>query len=284
MTQSTASRISLRIGGYRLILFGLTVLISVFIEGNSLAAKTSPDTGAASDITAVNTNSYAEATLPSAAAAASSTNPQPAVSAGAANITAMDTAEQRIIERCASSGEKKSTATSPKARPASPSGGRTILALIAVLGLVGLAALAARRFLLRSRKTGNVKLVDIIARTSIGSRQSLCLVRLADRLLLVGLSPNHMAALDVIDDPEAVARLMGEVARQSSNSISNGFSNLFQREARQFDLAEEETLSEDTFGEEANSSLSADSGWRRARGELTGLLNKVKGLSRLHWR
>ncbi|MBN2212159.1 MAG: FliO/MopB family protein [Sedimentisphaerales bacterium] len=277
MTHSTTYRIVMRLMGLRLIVFSLCFTSFVFATDEPLAANLSADAHIVSDVSL-------DQAKGSVSGAAAPVDDKPVVLSGAANVAAIEKTEQRIIERSSAVGEQKRLASPPRNDKASSfSGWRTILALIAVLGLIGLATLGARRLLLKSRKIGGGKLVDVIARTTIGSRQSLCLVRLADRLLLVGLSPNHMAALDVIDDPETVARLMGDVARQSSDSISAGFGNIFQQESQQFNLTDNEPVADETYAKDANPSLMADSGWRRARGELSGLLNKVKGLSRLHW-
>jgi len=282
MPQSIAYRIGLQLGGVWLIVCSL----SAAVAEEPLVANSSSGLPRTIDVSVSQERGYAveSESAPSPAPLLSSQTHSD-ITVQSADDAAVDAGEQRIIKRSSGTGENASSpASTSDERTTMPSGGRMVLALVAVLGLIGLAALVARRLLvIKNRRSGNVKLVDIVARTSIGPRQSLCVVRLADRLLLVGLSPNHMAALDVIDDAETVARLMGDVARQSSESISAGFSNLFQREARQFDLTENEPVTGETSGEEGNASLPADSGWCRARGELSDLLNKVKGLSRLHW-
>lgn len=60
---------------------------------------------------------------------------------------------------------------------------------------------------LRARRPG---LIQIVSRTSLSNRQSLCLVRVGPRMVLVGMSGDGLRTLDVIDDADLVSRLAGE--------------------------------------------------------------------------
>jgi len=159
---------------------------------------------------------------------------------------------------------------------------RTVLSLILVLVLIVLAAWLYRRFAMGSRSGRINSAIEIITRTTISSKQSVCLVRLDRRLVLVGLSPNHMTSLLVLDDPEDIGRLMGLVEKQSPHSISNSFDKLFHRQARDYNLSSDVTEEElDTQVFDYQDQTSGQ--WSYARRELSGLLNKVKGLARLRF-
>lgn len=166
----------------------------------------------------------------------------------------------------------------PSANNAIPSKERAVAALVAVLGLIALTVFIFRYFAQRQRLTPGGRAIHVVARMGIGPKQSLCLVKLADRILLVGLSPNHMATLDTINDPEQVARLLGQVEKGRPDSISASFDKVFAKETGEYhDEAGahdvEETPLVDSHGQ-----------WHRARHEVTSLLDKVKGLSRLRFR
>jgi hypothetical protein len=72
----------------------------------------------------------------------------------------------------------------------------------------------------------------VISKTPLSARQSLCLVRVGPRLVLIGQSHDTLRALDVIDDPELAARLVGESARRRSDSNQAEFCACLEREAR----------------------------------------------------
>jgi len=160
--------------------------------------------------------------------------------------------------------------------------GRAILSLMLVLALIVLAAWLYRRFTVGSRSGRVNSAIEIITRTTVNPKQSVCLVRLDRRLVLVGLSPNHMTSLLVLDDPEDIGRIMGLVEKQSPHSVSKGFDKLFHRQAQDYNLSTEASDEEpDTQVFDYEDQTSGQ--WSYARRELSGLLNKVKGLTRLRF-
>jgi flagellar biosynthetic protein FliO len=164
-----------------------------------------------------------------------------------------------------------------------PSFWRPFLSLLAVLALIVLCAWLFRRFFPGSQHGRTNSAIEIIARSAISPKQSVCLVRLGRRLLLVGLSPNHMANLSVVNDPEEIALIMGEMEKQMPNSISKTFDKLFHREARQYDdpLGRTEQSLQDGDTEVLEYEQDEPRQWRHTRHELSSLLSKVKGLARL---
>ncbi len=114
---------------------------------------------------------------------------------------------------------------------------RSTLALVAVVALIGLLAWGYRTV------TGNASLplgrprrpgvLEVIARATLGPRQSLCLVRCGPRMVLVGLSGDQVSALDVISDPNLVADLAGEQLRSAAGA--DPFDALLGSEARAYD-------------------------------------------------
>ncbi len=118
--------------------------------------------------------------------------------------------------------------------------------------------------------------IQILTRTPVNSRQSICLVKIGSRLLVVGLSAGHMTTLDTIEEPDEVARILGGIEKSMPHSISNmhAFKGLFKREAGEYDT---ETSTETIVDFDDT----AKPHWQDARDELAGLFNKVKGLARI---
>jgi len=160
---------------------------------------------------------------------------------------------------------------------AGPSLWQTAGSLLIVLALIIAAAYLFRRYLLGSQRKFIPSGMEIIARNNINPKQSLCLVKLGGRLILLGLSPNHMALLHTIDDPEEVAQLIGRLQENKPGSITNSFGKLFHRES---DIYQDDV----SPAEQDNYRNGKNPSWHQARGELSALLDKVKGLSRIRFR
>jgi flagellar biogenesis protein FliO len=90
---------------------------------------------------------------------------------------------------------------------------RTLLALAAVVGLVLLARWlfrgAAGRAALPGRRPGKRQdPLQVVARRGLSSRHQLFLVRLGERLVLVGAGPQGLATLSEVTDPAERDRLL----------------------------------------------------------------------------
>jgi flagellar biogenesis protein FliO len=121
---------------------------------------------------------------------------------------------------------------------------RTLGALAGVVGLIvflawGYRAMAAGHLSLlgKPRRPG---LIEVITKAPLSARQSLCLVRIGSRLVLIGQSHETLRALDVIDDADLVARLAGEAAGRRPDSRQAEFHACLEREAGGYQMANED--------------------------------------------
>lgn len=146
--------------------------------------------------------------------------------------------QSRTLQRRSTRG------TSPLVAGKAEQGGqsmiRTLAALAGVVGLIVLlawgyrAAAGGRLSLLRKlRRPG---LIEVVSRTSLSARQSLCLVRIGPRLVLIGQSPDQLRALDVIDNADLAATLLGEAARERAGSSQAEFRDCLEREAKGYEI------------------------------------------------
>jgi flagellar biogenesis protein FliO len=117
---------------------------------------------------------------------------------------------------------------------------RTLGALAGVVGLIvllawGYRAVASGRLsvLHKLRRPG---LIEVVSRTPLSARQSLYLVRIGPRLVLIGQSPDNVRTLDVIDDADLAAKLLGQAARARAGSSQAEFHECLEREARSYGL------------------------------------------------
>ena len=162
-----------------------------------------------------------------------------------------------------------------------PDFSRTAFVLAGVLALIVLIAWLFKRYIFSSRRGGSQASLKILVRSSISPRQSLCLVKLGNRLLLVGLSPGHMTTLHAIEDPDEIAMILGSLENRNPASISNTFNRIVSKEAQEYDgYPDDSVMSTDDI---AHGTAATDQ-IHQAHGELSGLLDKVRGLTRMHSR
>lgn len=97
--------------------------------------------------------------------------------------------------------------------------------LATVLTLIVFGAYALRRWAAR----GGIKLgadgpIRILARHYLSNKQSLCLVRIGQRLVLIGVTPEHISAVAEVSDPDEAALLTGQAQRGSTGSFTQALS------------------------------------------------------------
>lgn len=112
---------------------------------------------------------------------------------------------------------------------------RTIGALAGVVGLIVLLAWGYRTVASgglslanRSRRPG---MIEVLSRTMLSPRQSLCLVRVGPRVVLVGQTQERLCALDVIEDAGLAASLSGQAQAGRPDSSSAEFRKALESEA-----------------------------------------------------
>ncbi len=105
----------------------------------------------------------------------------------------------------------------------------SVLALIAVLAWIVKKSLSGRRVLTSS------SVIEVLSRTALSSKQSLVLVRMGRRLLLLGVTNDEMHTLCLVDDPDQVAMLVGEVAGERPGSMTQAFARAFEEESQEYE-------------------------------------------------
>ncbi len=132
------------------------------------------------------------------------------------------------------------------ARPAAVGSSAWVRTTAALAGVVALIVLltwgyrtvmgAAPTWRTRPRHPG---LIEVLSRTPLSPRQSLCLVRVGPQLVLLGVASDGVRPLHVISDPNVAASLLGEAARARPDSSSAAFSQALDREAQAYPQPEE---------------------------------------------
>lgn len=137
--------------------------------------------------------------------------------------------------------------------------------LAMVLGLIGALALFMRKFMPARRLLGASDLLEVVSRMSLSSKQSLVLVRMGQRILLLGVTGDQINTLCLVEDPDQVAMIVGRAATRKPDSSTQAFDQAFRHEAGAY-LG----LTSDAYPEPT-----ADA----TRGQVRGLLEKVRDIS-----
>ncbi|MFW6108486.1 MAG: FliO/MopB family protein [bacterium] len=86
--------------------------------------------------------------------------------------------------------------------------GRTIGSLAVVIGLIFVTGLVLRRYMSGGKApTTSRKVSELVEVTPLGSKRYLYLIRVADRLLVVGAGGDGLSLLSEIRDPEVLAQV-----------------------------------------------------------------------------
>lgn len=178
-----------------------------------------------------------------------------------AGKTADDNPDKRLIF-----GKGRATDTGSGDRP-----GVNLLSMLwpLLLVLAGIALLfwAARKYLPGVRRLTGSRAAEVLARTHLSPRQSINIIKLGRRILVVGQTGEQLSPLGSITDPEEVSELIGLCESAGGGSATSRFRKVFQRMDSEFSAAD------------AEAAAGGDEELRRVRGELDSLTEKVRRVS-----
>ncbi len=139
------------------------------------------------------------------------------------------------------------------------------VALGAVLLLIAIVAWGLKRFGPKGQLGGSA--IRILSRSHLSPKQSLALIRVSDRVMLVGITPDRISHLTTFDDPVGVDIM---TASTNANAVPREpFGGLLDSESMLFEV-------DDDVEEHVSS---ADLGTvRQTRRNLKSLLGRVKAL------
>ena len=157
---------------------------------------------------------------------------------------------------------------------AGPWYGSGLVPLGVVLAVVGAVYWAVRRWMPSARSTGS-DVLRVVARTGVGPKQSLVLIQLARRFVLVGASADRIETLCTVTDPEEVADLVVRTQASGGSRDADRFTQMLFKETD--DYRESEAVAapveEDTGDWPATTARAS-----RASKQLSSLLGKLKEL------
>jgi flagellar biogenesis protein FliO len=168
---------------------------------------------------------------------------------------------------------------------------RVGLSLAIVLGLIFVARVAMKRLFPAVSVGRNSQVIRVVSRSVVGPKQQFLLVKLGNRLVLVGDSGSSMNPLAEVTDPNEVAELIGQLQSESPHSSASAFASIFRKAETQFE-PEDEPVAPPTSGQLARRELLDEGSSDRAEepampdrklvavaSEINGLMDRVRLLS-----
>lgn len=140
------------------------------------------------------------------------------------------------------------------------------VALGVVLAVIAALSLLLKR-LVPSVRTMNGETIQILGRNHLSPKQCLTLVRLGQRVILVGATPERLSTLCIVEDPTEVAAILGTAV--GKNARRSPF------DAALGDAANGMEGDKDEVAELPGSSTE---GLAQAKGQLEGLLARLKAM------
>ncbi len=133
-------------------------------------------------------------------------------------------------ERLSISRPMRSQHAAPKETPWYRNG---LVAVGLVFVAIAATATVAKR-LLKGAQVSGVDILKVLARTHLTPKQSIALVQMGGKLVFVGITPESISALRVVDGDEESALLRARVAGGERKTAGRAFRRLLQREAEQY--------------------------------------------------
>ncbi len=121
---------------------------------------------------------------------------------------------------------------------------RTLGSLAGVVCLIVLLAWGYRATsnglgLPRSWRGNRPGILEVVSRTQISARQSVCLIRVGPRMVLVGVSGDQIQPLDVISDVDVTSQIIGEEATAQPGSHRRAFEAVLDAQENEYEPASE---------------------------------------------
>jgi len=98
---------------------------------------------------------------------------------------------------------------------------RTLLCLVVVVGMIFLMIFMLRKFLYRNKRTGDEHL-KVLGSTFLGPKKSVCLVKVMDRILVLGVTESSITLLSEMGG-DAALQVLESLSQKETGASSKGF-------------------------------------------------------------
>ncbi len=136
----------------------------------------------------------------------------------------------RLVRRPVAKAKTESGPQALTTGTTSPSRFQLMWPLLTVLAMIGGAVFLFRKFVPRSNRLGRGGAIGVLSNHYLSNKQSLCLVRLGHRLVLVGVTPERISAVMEISDPVEMAEIVASVESKKEGSFTSVLSRFGNRD------------------------------------------------------
>lgn len=154
-----------------------------------------------------------------------------------------------------------------------------LLALGFVIFLIVAGAALFRKLHPGGRMFTSLPLIKVLGRTYLSPKQSLAMVKINQRVLILGLTEHHVSELLTISDPHEVSEIITEIEQRRPTGITGSFMQLFSNEQKGFSTEPSGLdLSDAASADSTESSTERENTEHEILGlkaELNSLINKV---------
>jgi len=140
--------------------------------------------------------------------------------------------------------------------------------LIFIIVLVYVLAVIMRKVAPGSARMFTSQAITVMGRTFIAPRQSLMLVEIGKRLLVLAVTPQSVTLVTEISDPEEMSLVKQIATAEKSKSISSGFKDIFRRTTRDTRRTDQQATADSLPGlkEDLDELLRRANSWRQRHG------------------
>jgi len=93
--------------------------------------------------------------------------------------------------------------------------------IVVVFGVMAVLTWAGRKWLPQARAASTAQsVIRVLARQHLSSKQSLCLIKLGQKVVLLGVTPEHIASVLEVRDPDEAASLVAAVESSRGRSFT----------------------------------------------------------------
>lgn len=206
-------------------------------------------------------------------------SPQPPPESPSAEDRPIVRREERLFARPAT-GTLRAESGADTPAPARTSGWmswwRSLGPLALVLAVIGVIAAAAKRLAPRRLRAGltGAGAIEVLGRQYLSPKQSVAMLKVGRRILLLGMTPDRLTHLETIADADEVAELVGRTASGRPDSLTSTFHREVLSQASAYDPGD------DPDGAADRRTAVRAATYAGTRDQLRGLLDRVRSLSR----
>lgn len=123
---------------------------------------------------------------------------------------------------------------------------------------------------------GSLPILQVLGRTHLSSKQTLVMIKVDNKLLLLGITDHQITPLMTFDSPDEVSHLLTQIEQNRPTSITTGFRQFFSQEKNTMNPAN--NPQNDFF--DNSSDKNVETNVLQLKTELNTLLKKVQDFKR----